>query len=121
MSDIQISIKGMDKLKKKYRGAHRILQSELQEAASISGLKIQNTARRNAPRQTGNLRRRIEAYPFRKFGMKVEPRAEYSDFVEFGTRFMRAQPYMRPALQSSLPYIKKAFQRALSNVAKRLN
>ena len=28
---------------------------------------------------------------------EVEPTAEYAAYVEYGTRFMNAQPYMRPS------------------------
>lgn len=32
-------------------------------------------------------------------GYRVASNVRYAPFVEFGTRFMRAQPFMRPALE----------------------
>lgn len=47
---------------------------------------------------TGNLKRNIKL-GFRDGGLTavVQPQADYSAYVEFGTRFMSAQPYLKPA------------------------
>ena len=33
----------------------------------------------------------------RKNGSEIEPTADYGAYVELGTRFMNAQPYLKPA------------------------
>jgi HK97 gp10 family phage protein len=64
-------------------------------------LMTQNLARLYCPVDTGRLRSSIQASRgrdttgvFADIGTNVE----YAVFVEFGTRYMAAQPYLRPAL-----------------------
>src|SRR3990172_5219539 len=59
--------------------------------------KIAEIARRNAPVKTGYLRDHIIARHYSKTS-NVESRAPYSGFVEFGTRYMAAQPFLRTAI-----------------------
>lgn len=79
--------------------AAQVAQLEIRTEAALwsLGLRIQNNARILAPVDTGRLRSSIQAHK--------EPRAvvigtnvEYAAYVEFGTRFMAAQPYLRPAV-----------------------
>ena len=62
------------------------------------GAQMQGTAQICAPVKTGNLKDSIEL-ELVDSGMTaiVEAGAEYGGYVEWGTRFMEAQPYMRPA------------------------
>ena len=57
-----------------------------------------------APVRTGRLRRSIVALPLRRPDGRarsgVWARAPYALWVEIGTRRMRAQPYLRPALDA---------------------
>ena len=38
---------------------------------------------------------------------EVEPKADYAAYVELGTRFMDAQPYLKPAFDEQLKQFKK--------------
>ena len=42
---------------------------------------------------------------------EVAPTTEYAQYVEYGTRFMDAQPFVRPAYDEQLPQFKKDMQR----------
>ena len=42
--------------------------------------------------------------------IEVESRAEYSEFLEFGTQNMKARPFMFPALEENKPKIRRMFQ-----------
>ena len=57
---------------------------------------------------SGNLKERIEL-DITDGGMvaEVEPKAEYSAYVELGTRFMEAQPYLKPAFNEQKEKFKK--------------
>ncbi len=59
-------------------------------------------ARREAPVRTGRLRDSIVSLPLERHGGRmtagVWAQAPYALWVEIGTRRMRAQPYLRPAL-----------------------
>lgn len=68
------------------------------------GLKIASDARRAAPVLTGALRRSIStstASGSETVYVTANPRGDqgqaYAAYVELGTRYMAAQPYLRPA------------------------
>lgn len=50
-------------------------------------------------------------------GASVESRAEYSEYLEFGTSKMRARPFMQPALEENRPKIRARFARLKSRGA----
>lgn len=59
---------------------------------------VANDARRMAPVRSGHLRSSITAQPVEGDSVKITADADYSAFVELGTRHMAAQPFLRPAL-----------------------
>lgn len=68
-------------------------------------LGVQNRARELAPVDTGRLRSSIthkrgkdRLGPYVKVGTNVE----YAPYVEFGTRYQRAQPFLRPAIAEAV-------------------
>ncbi|MDE1472803.1 HK97-gp10 family putative phage morphogenesis protein [Eubacterium limosum] len=73
-----------------------------------NGAELQREAQRNAPVDTGTLKRSI-ALEIADSGTAaiVEPTVEYAPYVEFGTRFMEAQPYLRPAFNEQKEKFKK--------------
>lgn len=71
-----------------------------EKAVLALALSVEATAKGMAPVDTGNLRRSITHKPgrdVRGFYVDVGTNVIYAPFVEFGTRFMRPQPYLRPA------------------------
>ena len=50
-----------------------------------------------------------------QLGASVESRAEYSSFLEFGTRKMRARPFMQPALEKGRRKYKQLFRKAVKD------
>lgn len=81
-----------------------------------NGAELQQKAQRCAPVDTGNLRRSIQL-SIKDNGMTAEvaAAAEYSAYVEYGTRFMNAQPYVKPAFNEQkdifINDLKKAMNR----------
>jgi len=65
-----------------------------------AGIVVQAAAKRLAPVDTGNLRGSITR---EVFGDRAEvgTNVEYAEHVEYGTRHMGAQPYMRPAIDEN--------------------
>ena len=64
-------------------------------------LQVERAAKRLAPVDTGRLRSSIGHTLRRDAGgllATVGTSVEYASYVEFGTRYMRAQPFLRPAL-----------------------
>lgn len=63
---------------------------------------------------TGNLKKNITGPVIKDNGLAAEVKAEapYSGYVEYGTRFMDAQPYFRPAFNEQ----KEIFKRDLKKL-----
>ena len=94
----EIKVQGMDKLVKKL-GQNGSLDAVRQVVRSNGG-QLQNRMMRKSPVDTGNMRRSVHM-EMQDSGMTavVGPTAEYAPYVEYGTRFMSAQPFVRPALE----------------------
>ena len=104
MGDIKIV--GMEKLQKKLK--KNVNMEDVKRVVRHNGAEMQEKAQRNAPVDTGTLKRSI-GLEFTDGGMsaEVEPTAEYAPYVELGTRFMEAQPYLKPAFDDQKEKFKK--------------
>jgi HK97 gp10 family phage protein len=72
------------------------------------------------PVKTGRLRGSLR---FRQeFGLRTVLSADtpYARFVEFGTRRMRAQPYLRPGLQRAVDYIRENWNKRIALALRQL-
>ena len=80
-----------------------------------NGSELQTQAQRNAPVDSGTLMRSI-GLSIEDGGLtaKVEATAHYAGYVELGTRFMAAQPYMKPAFNN----VKSRFNSDLRKLVK---
>ena len=107
---VGVKMVGVKELKRKLAGdaqmkaAKRIMQK--------NGAELQAGAQRNAPVDTGNLKRSI-GLEIRDDGLtaEVEATADYAPYVEWGTRFMKAQPFVRPAFNTQKEKFKQDMDR----------
>ena len=104
MADIKIV--GMEKLQMKLKKSADM--TEVKRQVRKHGGQLQEKAMRNAPVDTGFLKQHINL-DIGDGGMsaEVEPTAEYAPYVELGTRFMEAQPYLKPAFDEQKEKFKK--------------
>lgn len=104
MGDIKIV--GMEKLQKKLKDNVRM--EDVKRVVRHNGAEMQTKAMQNAPVDTGTLKRSI-GLEITDGGMSAEvnPTADYSAYVELGTRFMEAQPYLKPAFDEQKEKFKK--------------
>ncbi len=112
-----IKIVGMEKLQKKLK--KNIRMEDVKRQVRKHGAQTQEKAQQSAPVGTpestgipgyigGTLKRSI-GIDITDGGMtaEVEPTAEYAPYVELGTRFMEAQPYLKPAFDEQKEKFKK--------------
>lgn len=107
----------------KFTGLHE-LQAALKKNVTLDDVKrvvkknggdMQVKAQRNAPVDTGTLKRSIGLeHSDGGLTATVEPTSEYSPYVELGTRHMDAQPYLKPAFNEQ----KAQFKRDLDRLVK---
>lgn len=66
-----------------------------------NGADLQKKAQKNAPVDTGTLKESI-GLDISDGGLTAtsKARAKYAPYQEYGTRFMEAQPYMKPAFNT---------------------
>ena len=102
----KVKIVGIEKLQKKL--IRNMDTSAVKTVVQKNGSEMQTKAQQKAPVDTGNLKRSI-GLVMRDGGLtaEVEPTAEYAPYVEFGTRFMNAQPYLKPAFEEQKEKFKK--------------
>lgn len=93
-----VQIIGLDKLEKQLKKNATL--NDVKKVVRQNGAELHKKAQRNVPVDTGTLKRSI-VLEITNGGMnaEVEATAEYSEYVEYGTRYMDAQPYIRPALK----------------------
>ena len=101
---LKISVQGLREL---VSALNRIANFKvpMNDAIELFLQKVVVTAQGIVPVRTGRLQRSIG------FGggdgeWWVGTRLFYAGFVEFGTRYMSAQPYLRPSLNQNLPDLK---------------
>lgn len=104
MGDIKIV--GMEKLQRKLK--KNVRMDDVKRVVRHNGAEMQTKAQQNAPVDTGTLKRSI-GLEITDSGMaaEVRPTADYAPYVEYGTRFMEAQPYLKPAFDEQKEKFKK--------------
>lgn len=105
-----IKVVGMDKLEKQLK--KNVALNDVKKVVRKNGVGLQKAAQKKAPIDTGTLKRSV-GIDITDSGMTatVEPTAEYSAYVEYGTRFMKAQPYMKPTLEEQEKLFKADMQK----------
>lgn len=101
-----VKIIGIEKIQKKLR--QNVQMADVRKVVRHNGAEMQAKAQQNAPVDTGTLKRSI-GLEITDGGMtaEVEPTADYAPYVELGTRFMEAQPYLGPAFNEQKEKFKK--------------
>ena len=90
------------------------LEDSIAQALDQAGAQICDIARTIVPVRTGFLRSTI-GYSADGLTLELTASAYYAGFVEFGTRRMKAEPYMRPAFYQFYPMLVDAIVAAVVN------
>ena len=106
----------------KFEGADefdRLLEQAFKQAPKVSEKAIKNNtekgmakAKRLAPRDTWFLHDNIYT-EYKPLSGYVHSPASYSGYLEFSTRFMAAQPFMRPMMQWLAPQFERDMKVAM--------
>lgn len=84
------------------------------KAVKQYGSLLQMRAMYGAPVDTGTLKRSV-SLKIEDKGLTavITPTAHYAPYVEYGTRFMRAQPFLVPAFNMVVPNYKMAMNKVM--------
>lgn len=110
------NVKGLKELIRTLEQVPKELEEDVEGVLQAVSQTIEVDAKRKAPIDTGKLRQSIKServdnktYRIRANATGLAP---YAPFIEFGTRFMRAQPFLFPAFFSG----RKRFINALDKL-----
>lgn len=110
----KITFKGLDELEKKLKA--NMTLNDVKQTIKRNGIELQKKMVENADftkgYQTGTTKRSI-GLEIKDEGLTAEvaPETEYAPYLEYGTRFMEAQPFARPALEDQAVQFKKDMQK----------
>ena len=119
-----VKIDGFDKLEAKLKRNTDL--GAVRAVVRKNGADLQTKAQKSAPVGTpqstgipgyvgGTLKRSVELdITDGGLTVEVEPTADYAAYVEYGTRFMEAQPYLKPAYDEQ----KKKFVKDLNELVR---
>ncbi len=93
---MEVKLEGFDELQAKLK--KNVKLEDVKVVVQYNGSEMQTTANLICPKDTSNLANSITLeLTDGGFTAEVEPHMDYAAYVEYGTRYMSAQPYMRPA------------------------
>lgn len=98
----RLTVTGLDKLQKALR--ENVTMDDVKKVVRHHGSQLQRVMQRNADfkkgYQKGDTKRSIHMEPRDGgFTAEVGPETAYSPYLEYGTRFMDAQPFVAPSLE----------------------
>ena len=106
----KFEIKGLEELEKKLK--RNVEMKDVARVISTNGQQLANKMIKEADftkgYATGTTKRSISLeFKDSGFTAEVEPGTEYSPYLEYGTRFMDAQPFVRPAYNEQVAKFKR--------------
>lgn len=106
----------------KLNGLEAKLENAVKRGLILSGQLVAQRAQQKAPVDTGRLKRSITSVPQQTgrgaFKVLVGTNVVYALFQEVGTKFMKAQPYLRPALKESVEDIRQLIVKNIAGIFK---
>lgn len=119
---LNVSFHGDEELKRNLKAMGDRAEKVLRPATLSGGEIIVTTAKPKCRKKTGNLRRSIHAEVVSASATRVVVKAGtdvvYAAPHEFGTDYITAQPYMRPALDEKRNEVKNEICDAIRTILK---
>ena len=110
--EVSCNIQGI----REFQAALRTFESTMQgyvHAKLVSWAEdVKTEAMQRAPVKTGHLRGSIYAL-VKDWVVNIGAEATYALFIELGTRYLRARPYLWPSIQQYLPQLEQAISEAI--------
>lgn len=119
---INVTMSGLNKMQR--RLARMADPARIERVVALNGAELAQNAKKKAPVSTektnpggdhGHLQNSILCKAQGDEAI-VRATAEYAQYVELGTRFMDAQPYMRPALEEQKPKFLRDLKKEIAKV-----
>ncbi|MCI5684572.1 MAG: HK97 gp10 family phage protein [Enterococcus gallinarum] len=102
-----VKIQGLKEFMREVSRKGPTLDKAIDKEIKLSALRVERRAKKNAPWDTGWLSNNIYANNIGFLQAEVISPVEYSIFLEYGTRYMFAQPFLFPAVGADWPLLQK--------------
>ncbi len=113
------SVDGLSQLISKFEKMRKV---DVSEQIKDGGVLIKNTAQNTVRVDTGRLKGDIrEHYDKDTETSTVYTTVNYAPYLEFGTRFMRAYPFLLPAFNKNIKFIKDSIKSAIKRQLKSIS
>ena len=100
---VSFKVKGVDRLVRQLAIKSKQARIATDRELDLSSKRIERMAKVKVPVDTGALKNTIFSAKAGNLTYKVTAPQHYAIYVEKGTRKMRAQPYLKPALDAERP------------------
>jgi len=110
--EITCDVEGVEEFKQAMQQFDCRMQRNVHRQLASWATDIKALAKQLAPVRTGHLRSSIYA-KISEWVAEIGAEDTCALFVEFGTRYMQAQPYLFPAIQEHLPRLEQIILEAL--------
>lgn len=111
---VSFKIKGVDRMVRQLAIKSKQARTATDRQLELSSLRIERAAKVNAPADTGTLKKTIFSAKAGNLTYKVTAPQHYAIFVEKGTRKMRAQPFLKPAIDTERPKLISSLRKIYS-------
>jgi HK97 gp10 family phage protein len=112
--EVSIDIEGVEQFKAAMQRLDSGMQRHVHRQLVSWAADVKALAKRIVPVRTGHLRSSIYA-KIQGWVAQIGAEATYAMFVEFGTRYMRARPYLYPSIQRYLPQLEAIISEAIEH------
>ena len=102
-----VKIVGLNAFVKNVSKKPKEVQKAVDQEINRSALRVEREAKKNAAWDTGWMANNIYSEMLKVGKAQVVSPVEYSIFVEEGTRYMMAQPFLYPALKAEYQILMK--------------
>jgi len=110
--EVTCDVEGVREFQEAMRNFESAMQEHVHRQLASWAADVKALARQLVPVRTGHLRSTIYT-KIRDWVAEIGAEAAYALFVELGTRYMRARPYLYPAIQQHLPRLETIILEAI--------
>ena len=110
--EITCDVKGIREFQRAMQNFDSAMQKHVHRQLASWAADVKALAKQLVPVRTGHLRSSIYT-KIRDWVAEIGAEAAYALFVELGTRYMRARPYLYPAIQEHLPRLEQIICEAI--------
>jgi HK97 gp10 family phage protein len=111
--EITCDVDGIEEFKQAMQQFDSGMQRYVHRQLASWAADVKALAKQLAPVRTGHLRSSSIYAKIQEWVAEIGAEATYALFVEFGTRYMQAQPFLYPAIQEHLPRLEQIICEAI--------